>query len=65
MKNNPLPDETGHTVVVGESGSGKTFMAVMTVSQSDVRELKQVNDAMGKLARPIYANSNYKFILKK
>ncbi len=49
--NNPVPDETGQTVIA--------------VSQTDFRQLKQTYDAMEKVAEAVFRNSNWKFIFNR
>ncbi|MEW8797069.1 hypothetical protein AB2523_25910 [Klebsiella michiganensis] len=70
-RNNPFPDETGHTVkngvVVGESGSGSSRLIL---ARSGVSQLKCVYGAMSpggldRLLRAIKANNPFRMNLKK
>ena len=73
-KNNPLPDETGHTVAFGKPGTGKTvsgaFISRMIFACSDATQLKRVYGEMNpderdKLLRAIKANTLFRMNLKK
>lgn len=73
-RNNPLPDETGHTVAFGKPGTGKTvsgaFISRMIFARSDVTQLKRVYGAMSpgerdKFVRTIKANTLFRMNLKK
>lgn len=72
--NNPLPDETGHTVAFGKPGTGKTvsgaFISRMIFARSDITQLKRVYGAMSsgerdKFVRTIKANTLLRMNLKK
>ncbi|MEA4368310.1 hypothetical protein VBR21_20535 [Klebsiella pneumoniae] len=73
-RNNPLPDETGHTIAVGKAGSGKSisgaFISDMIFACSDVTQLKRVYgemnpDEQDKCVRTIMANTKFRMNLKK
>ncbi|HFK3294482.1 TPA: hypothetical protein ACGZOG_004774 [Klebsiella pneumoniae] len=70
-RNNPFPDETGHTIVVGRAGAGKTaFLSELILARSDVTQFKRAYDAMSpderdKLLRTIKANTLFRMNLKK
>ncbi|MEI7099217.1 hypothetical protein ACOIDY_26860 [Klebsiella pneumoniae] len=73
-RNNPLPDETGHTIAVGKPGTGKSvcgaFISDIVFARTDVTQLKRVYDAMSpgerdKLLRAIKENTQFRMNLKK
>ncbi|SWT72585.1 conjugal transfer protein TraP [Klebsiella pneumoniae] len=73
-RNNPLPDETGHTIAVGKAGSGKSisgaFISDMIFACSDVSQIKRVYDEMSpdegdKFVRAIKENTQIRMNLKK
>lgn len=69
-RNNPLPDETGHTVPVGEPGAGKSaFSSGLIFARSDVTQLRQVYGAMSQEERDLFllaikANTTFRMNLK-
>ncbi|HBU8330006.1 hypothetical protein [Klebsiella michiganensis] len=73
-RNNPLPDETGHTIAVGKAGAGKSvsgaFISDMIFACSDVTQLKRGDgemtpDEQDKCIRTIMANTKFRMNLNK
>ncbi|MFY8764867.1 hypothetical protein ACOWZQ_22855 [Klebsiella pneumoniae] len=73
-RNNPLPDETGHTIAVGKAGTGKSasgaFISDIIFACSDVTQLKRVYGEMSpgegdKFVRAIKENTQLRMNLKK